>query len=121
MADGVETNIDDVNAKLAHMAAAANGRHLEIAVRAGLLPIEVLSKAIVAKITGTLARSIHIETQSSQDAAAGRVGTNVEYALIQELRPGKAYMRPAYDGAKNEAVSEVRDALKIIVREAAAR
>jgi hypothetical protein len=121
MADDVRINMDDTNAKLAQMAAAMDGQQLATAVRAGLLPIEVLAKVIVAKITGTLARSIHIEVQAGDASAAGRVGTNVEYALIQELRPGKAYMRPAYDAKKEEAVEETREALKIIVRTAAAQ
>lgn len=119
MADDVKIDIDDVNAKLAQMAAAADGKHLAAAVRAGLLPIETLAKAIVARVTGTLARSIHIEVQSAAASAAGRVGTNVEYALTQELRPGKAYMRPAFDQGRDDAVTETREALKIIVREAA--
>ena len=119
MADDVQINIGETNAKLAQMAAAMDGQQMALAVRAGLLPIEVLSKAIVAKITGTLARSLHIETQAGDASAAGRVGTNLEYALTQELRPGKAYLRPAYDAKKDEAVEEVREALKIIVREAA--
>lgn len=117
--DSVQTNIDDVNATLASMATATNGRNMALAVRAGLLPIETLAKVIVARVTGTLAASIHIETQAGQDSATGRCGTNVEYALVQELRPGKAYLRPAYDQRKDEAVAEVREALKIIVREAA--
>lgn len=115
----VRTNIDQVNAKLAAMTTAANGMALETAVRAGLLPVETMAKAIVAKVTGTLARSIHIETHSGRGGASGRVGTNVEYALAQELRPGKAYLRPAFDGAKGEAVREASEALKIIVRESA--
>lgn len=119
MADEVRINIGDVNAKLAAMETAVQGRALEAAVRAGLLPVETLAKAIVAKVTGNLARSIHIETQASGQTASGRVGTNVEYARVQELRPGKAYMRPAFDHGRDEAINETREALKIVVRASA--
>ena len=119
MTDSVKINIADVNSKLAQMATIDDAQ-METAVRAGLLPIEVMAKAIVARVTGTLARSIHIEAQSSGAGVTGRVGTNVEYARVQELRPGKAYLRPAFDGAKDEAIAEVSESLKIIIREAAA-
>lgn len=114
----VDTNISDVNERLENLVAAASGRQLETAVHAGLLPIETLAKVIVAKVTGTLARSIHIEVQSGGGAVYGRCGTNVDYATVQELRPGKAYMRPAFDAGRGEVVDEIRDALKTIIRKA---
>lgn len=118
---GVETNIVEVNAKLARLDRAMRGQALETAVRAGLLPIETLAKAIVHRLTGNLARSLHTEVQSSGDAAAGRTGTNVEYALAEEFRPGgdHAYLRPAYDRGKDDAVEEVAAALRIVVRRSA--
>lgn len=117
---GVETNIVEVNARLASLDRAMRGQALETAVRAGLLPIETLAKAVVHKVTGNLARSIHTEVQSSGDAAAGRTGTNVEYALAEEFRPGDhAYLRPAYDRGKEDAVDEVAAALRIVVRKSA--
>lgn len=118
MAD-VDTNIVQVNATLGKMSKAMRGNALETAVHAGALPIETLAKVIVHKLTGNLARSIHIETESSDEAAAARVGTNVEYALAEEFRAGggHAYMRPAYDGGKEDAVKEMAAVLKILVRQ----
>ena len=116
-----KTNIDDVNAKLAKMSKAARGKALETAVYVGLLPIEARAKAVVHKITATLARSIHIETTSDGETASGRVGTNVIYALREEYLAGgsHAYMRPSYDAEKDTAVEETAAALAEIVRKSA--
>lgn len=134
----VTTNIDQVNAKLEGLKVT---RHqLELAGVVGLLPVQALAKSIVKRVTGTLARSIHIGGHSDQaadfrqnepysDIGFGAqhggntvhllVGTNVEYAKVQEFRPGKAYLRPAFDAKKDEIDEEVKEALKIIIHKAA--
>lgn len=118
MADTVTTNVDDINKKLAAMSDAMRGQVLETAVRAGALPIEAHAKVIVHKDTTTLARSIHTETQSSGVEATAQVGTDVEYAIVEEFREGggHAYMRPAYDAEKETVVQEVAAALREIIR-----
>lgn len=119
MATGVDTNIAEVNAKFAQMDRAMQGKALETAVMAGLLPINTLAKVIVHKLTGNLSRSIHPEAESNGESANGRVGTNVDYAMAEEFRAGggHAYLRPAFDRGKDEAVAEVAAVLKIVVRQ----
>lgn len=121
MADNVTTNISEVNAKFAKMSQALQGKILETAVHAGLLPIETHAKVIVHRLTSTLSRSIHIVTTSSGAKAQGQVGTDVEYALVEEFRAGggHAYMRPAYDAEKEKAIEEVADTLKELVERSA--
>lgn len=121
MPRNVKTNIVEVNDKLAKMSDAMQGRVLEIAIRAGLLPIETRAKVIVHKITTTLARSLHTETASSGNSASGRMGTDVEYALREEFLGGggHAYMRPAFDAEKDAAVVETADTLREIVGKSA--
>lgn len=119
MATDVDTNVVQVNATLAKMDEAMRGKALETAVHAGALPIQVLAKEIVHKISGDLSRSIHTEVESDGKSASGRVGTDVEYALAEEFRAGggHAYMRPAFDGGKEDALKEVAAVLKILVRQ----
>jgi len=121
MATDVQTNMVEVNAKLARMDAALRGKALETAVVAGALPIQVLSKEIVHKLTGNLARSIHTVSKSGNESASAKVGTDVEYALAEEFRAGggHAYMRPAFDGGKEKAIAEIAAVLKILVRQSA--
>lgn len=134
MADTVTTNVDDINKKLAAMSDAMRGQVLETAVRAGALPIEAHAKVIVHKLSGTLSRSIHTggsghdgdgygdigygSDHNGQDVIHLLVGTDVEYAIVEEFREGggHAYMRPAYDAEKETAVQGVAAALREIIR-----
>ena len=110
---------------------------LENALVAGALQIANAAKIKAPYKTGNLKRSIHVgghinatpqmemdmaDTTGTDIGGSGRygkhqvrvrVGTNVEYAAPQEYRNAgaHAYMRPAADEAKAEAIRDMRDAL----------
>jgi hypothetical protein len=110
---------------------------LENALVAGALQIVNAAKIKAPYKTGNLRRSIHVgghidaspQTQMDMADTTGtdiggsgrygkhqvrvRVGTNVEYAAPLEYRNAgaRAYMRPAADEAKAEAIRDMRDAL----------
>lgn len=110
---------------------------LENALVAGAMQIVNAAKIRAPYKTGNLRRSIHVgghidaDPQTQMDMAdttgtdiggAGRygshqvrvrVGTNVEYAAPLEYRNAgaRAYMRPAADEAKADAIRDMRDAL----------
>ena len=110
---------------------------LENALVAGALQIANAAKIKAPYKTGNLKRSIHVgghinaTPQMEMDMADTtgtdiggsdrygkhqvrvRVGTNVEYAAPLEYRNAgaRAYMRPAADEAKAEAIRDMRDAL----------
>lgn len=110
---------------------------LENALVAGALQIANAAKEKAPYKTGNLRRSIHVgghidaspQTQMDMADTTGtdiggsgrygkhqvrvRVGTNVEYAAPLEYRNAgaRAYMRPAADEAKAEAIRDMRDAL----------
>jgi len=110
---------------------------LENALVAGALQIVNAAKDKAPYKTGNLRRSIHVgghinatpqmemdmaNTTGTDIGGSGRygkhqvrvrVGTNVEYAAPLEYRNAgaRAYMRPAADEAKAEAIRDMRDAL----------
>ena len=110
---------------------------LENALVAGALQIANAAKEKAPYKTGNLRRSIHVgghinatpqmemdmaNTTGTDIGGSGRygkhqvrvrVGTNVEYAAPLEYRNAgaRAYMRPAADEAKAEAIRDMRDAL----------
>lgn len=110
---------------------------LENALVAGALQIVNAAKEKAPYKTGNLRRSIHVgghinatpqmemdmaDTTGTDIGGSGRygkhqvrvrVGTNVEYAAPLEYRNAgaRAYMRPAADEAKAEAIRDMRDAL----------
>lgn len=110
---------------------------LENALVAGALQIVNAAKDKAPYKTGNLRRSIHVgghinatpqmemdmaDTTGTDIGGSGRygkhqvrvrVGTNVEYAAPLEYRNAgaRAYMRPAADEAKAEAIRDMRDAL----------
>mgnify|MGYP001327238518 FL=1 len=110
---------------------------LENALVAGALQIANAAKIKAPYKTGNLKRSIHVgghinatpqmemdmaDTTGTDIGGAGRygshrvsvrVGTNVEYAAPLEYRNAgaRAYMRPAADEAKADAIRDMRDAL----------
>lgn len=110
---------------------------LENALVAGALQIANAAKIKAPYKTGNLKRSIHVgghinatpqmqmdmaDTTGTDIGGSGRygkhqvrvrVGTNVEYAAPLEYRNAgaRAYMRPAADEAKAEAIRDMRDAL----------
>lgn len=127
------TGAKELRAKFKDLDNAVKSRHLETAANAGILPIQNEAIQLVAKDTGTLARSIHTETIKSSDTYVEvATGTDVEYALRIEFgfhdkdslgrhynQPAQPYMRPAYDNKRGEAVDETQDVLKELILKAA--
>lgn len=109
-----------LNRKLGNMDRATRGKALETAVLSGLNLIVNEAKERVHILTGNLQRSIHAEAHADGTTAEGRAGTNVDYAQTEEFRPGDhAYLRPAYDEQKEAAKREVREALRLLIRQSA--
>jgi hypothetical protein len=112
-------------AKFKNLSKAARGSALEKAATAGILPIQNEAIVLVAKDTGTLARSIHTETvQKSNSYAEVATGTDVGYAARIEFgfmqadslgrhynQPAQPYMRPAYDTKRQAAIDDTRASL----------
>jgi HK97 gp10 family phage protein len=106
------------------MAQAMQGQALGAALQAGMLIIVNDAKDIVHKVTGNLARSLHVgEPIIEGSRATVRGGTNVEYAATEEFgnefRPPHPYLRTAYDNNKEAAKEEAGAALADIVRQSA--
>lgn len=117
---------------------------LEAAVKAGALIVVTDAKGRAPKKTRTLSRSIHMETmEKSLDVVVVAVGTNLEYAAIQEFGgvitpneaeklvfevdgqtvfadavqiPAQPYLRPAIKQNKDAIQEEVADAFREILR-----
>lgn len=120
-------------AKFRQLKAAARGPALMAAAKVGILPIQNAAIENAPYLTGTLSRSIHTEEIDKTDhSAMVATGTDVEYAARQEFgfndtdalgrtyhQPARPYMRPAYDDHRDEAVNEVEDALRDIIKSAA--
>ncbi len=134
--------------RLAKLDSAAAGKALERAVRAGALPIRNEASRRAPKRTGTLRRSIHIETLNVQPRSARvAIGTDLEYAAIHEFggvikpkdpagwlrfqtydggwhtvklvhMPARPYLRPAFDTKKDEAAREMAAVLKQLLEAA---
>lgn len=125
--------LDELKAVLAQMKDAARGPALMTAAKAGILPIQNRAIEKAPYLTGTLSRSIHTEEVASGPFSAEvATGTDVEYARRVEKgfegvdalgreyhQAAQPYMRPAYDEGRDEAIGEVREALKDLVLSAA--
>jgi HK97 gp10 family phage protein len=89
MADGIKvtvTGMPELMAALEAVGAAARGEMLGRAVMAGALPVQNAAKLRAPVRTRTLSRSIHAELAVAREAyAEAVVGTDVEYAAIQEF------------------------------------
>lgn len=119
-------------AKFKRLDKAAQGNALEKAATTGILPIQNEAIVLVAKDTGTLARSIHSETiEKSTHYVEVTTGTDVEYARRIEFgfmqadslgrhynQPAQPYMRPAFDTKKPAAVADTRAALVDLINAA---
>ncbi len=131
---------EDVQQALRAARGKLSGAQMEAALMAGALPIMNAAKANAPKRTGTLARSIHVLSQSPEQV---EVGTNLEYAAPQEfgaviapvnaqyLRfeaggevvftrgpvyiPAQPYMRPAFEAERGAAIREVAAAIRDMV------
>jgi HK97 gp10 family phage protein len=117
-------NMNRVNGQLQAMSQAMQGKALGAAAQAGMLIIINDAKVIVHKVSGNLARSLHVgEPIIEGSRATVRGGTNVEYAATEEFgnefRPPHPYLRPAYDNNLQAAKEEAAAALADIVRESA--
>jgi HK97 gp10 family phage protein len=78
--------VPELAAKLKQIASAARGKMLANAALAGASEVEVAAKQLVPKKTRSLGRSIHSEvTKSTDDYAEVAIGTDLEYAAIQEF------------------------------------
>jgi HK97 gp10 family phage protein len=114
--------------------------NLEAAATAGALVLENAARDKAPYKTGTLKRSLTHETiEKSPDAAYVAVGTNLEYAAVQEFGgtiksksgylvfqtedgqwhsvpsvsvPARPYLRPALDENRGRIVDEVKRVLK---------
>lgn len=109
--------------KLNSMSESVRADKLETAARAGAFLITNEAKRRAPYLTGNLRRSIGPETtQKTAKKATIAIGTNVEYAGIQEFGgttsingrtiqvPAQPYLRPALDEKKYEAEREIRNA-----------
>jgi HK97 gp10 family phage protein len=141
------TGGEELARKLAALSDAVAGDKLASAAMAGALPIQNRAKELAPYKTGTLRRSIHSEIeQSTRNRAEVAIGTDVEYAAIQEfggtIRPKRAktlswigedgqrvfaksvtvpahpYLRPALDEEKDTAVREIGESLRILLEKA---
>ncbi len=82
----VTVNNKELLAKLKQLDDVVAAEALARAATAGALPIQNAAKDKAPKKTRTLARSIHTEVmESSRDSARVEVGTDAEYAAIQEF------------------------------------
>jgi len=129
----VKSGDKELKAAFRRLSAAARGPALTTAAKAGILPIQNAAIANAPYVTGTLSRSIHTEELEETDhSAMVATGTDVEYAARVEFgyngtdslgrtyhQPAQAYMRPAYDDKRQEAINETEDALREIVEKAA--
>lgn len=116
---------------------------LELAIGAGGHVIRDAASRNAPKKTGTLARSITVHTTATRTSAEAEVGTNLDYARIQELGgtvrpvharllhwvddagediyarsvtiPAHPYLRPAFDENEDAAADAVGDVLRKIV------
>ncbi len=89
MAESVKvtvTGMSDLKKALEALGEAATGKMLAQAALAGALPIQNAAKEKSPKRTRTLSRSIHTEVEKEGETLAEVVvGTDVEYAAIQEF------------------------------------
>lgn len=116
---------------------------LELAVGAGGHVIRDAASRRAPKKTGTLARSITVHTTSTPRSAEAEIGTNLEYARIQELGgtvrpvharllhwvddsgddifarsvtiPARPYLRPAFDENQAAAAAAIGRVLRAVV------
>lgn len=105
------TGMDGLSAAFAAAKAATSGKMLENAALAGAMPVRNAAKQKAPKKTSNLRRSIHTEVASASETAVEvLVGTDVEYAAIQEfggtIVPKNAkYLAIPLTGAAEAAVS----------------
>lgn len=115
----VITGDDEVKRRLAAMGAKAQPA-LVLAIKAGALIVQTDAKVRAPKLTGNLARSIHIEPLPGETGVA--VGTDVEYAMAQEYGqpelhiPAQPYLRPAMDQNLGRVGATIAATLKKLIQ-----
>ena len=108
-------------------------RTMAIALTAGALKVQNKAKQLVPKKTRNLARSIHVdpETTISNNTIVVLVGTNVDYGpmvelggynvLFQKMNKPYPYLRPALEGEKESATRTAQTAYQTMLRQEASR
>ena len=116
-------------AALENLATVGKGVKLIEAVNAGLLVIQNEAQAQTPYLTGTLRRSIHLgEGKTGATNAYNTTGTDVAYAARIEYgfdatdslgrsyhQSAQPYLRPAFDGKKDEATGTVADMIRELI------
>jgi HK97 gp10 family phage protein len=139
------TGEEELFRKFSKLADTVQAKTLERTMVAGALPLQNRAKEIVHKISGNLARSIHIgghedlapdrgdivdktgvpvpRPELGADTVAVYVGTDVRYGSVEEwgnrTRAAHPYLRPAADETKGEVQAEVSAAWRKLVQAAA--
>lgn len=96
----------------------AYNEKLEAGVKSGALLVMNMAKQLAPYKTGNLESSIHVEmTERSASKVTAQVGTDVEYAAVQEFGGGNnipphPYLRPPLDHLSDEIIREIGEALK---------
>ncbi len=134
----------ELKRKLEKVSAETRGNKLEAAARSGAFLILNEAKRRAPYRSGSLRRSLNMETtEKSAESASISIGTNLEYAAIQEFggtiepkvadalrfeigggeifanvvqMPAQPYLRPAIDEKRRAAEREIRDAWKAAIR-----
>lgn len=83
--DAAVEGMNELRDKFAQMATLAQRDNLEVAGRAGALPVQNAAKELAPKRTRNLSRSIHTEVVFVGEQMEVYIGTDLEYAAIQEL------------------------------------
>lgn len=126
------TNARDLERALSRVDTAVRGQATRVALRAGAAKIVNQARENAPVLSGQLSRSIHSEVAVEGDGGVARIGTNLEYAAIQEFGgvikfktrkgtvtiKGKRYLTRAYDTKRGEATNEMADVLADFIRRA---
>ena len=131
--------LGEFKAQLKRISGSVRGKILADAGTFGLQLVVNAAIPKAPKLTGTLRRSIHTEVLTQTDNSAEiAVGTDVEYAAIQEFGgvvhqtnawgkgivanitiPPHPYLRPAWDEKIDAVITEVKASLVELITKAA--
>lgn len=112
--------VDQLQRKLARLAAKADDGQLLAALLAGAKAIENEAVRLAPVDKGLLRSSIHSEAGRAGGGLIVRIGTNVEYSIYQEFGTSRMraqpFLRPAFDANRRAALETIRRALQVMVR-----